>query len=394
MGWRRHAQSQPGWVVAAGALMAGQALVLVTLPAIANSATEDRRRVHGAHRHRRRRRWWAMLRAHRPSLRRRTVRVRRRRASRVGLGMGCVASRSPHAAHPAGGLGGRADAGGDRPSWPHPRGTDVVLAWHHGVLTKPIGTAGRGHRHRGRGRDARPHRRPPRDGVGHRCCHWPCPRWVRRGSPRRGSASHRGVDRAATRRQQEASTARCRPTPATSASSSTSCGARSRAWSTGRRCSTHAEIAIEARLRMWESVRRELARMQRLLSDETRPVAPVDLDEALKVILEVQRLKGREVEFHTDRRHRPGAVRLARGGRQHPARQRRRARRHGEQRRRGRPSRRRTVDITVTDNGSGIPDQERERIFLWGNAAPGPPARASDSTSPSASWPRTAGRCG
>ncbi|WP_139227560.1 sensor histidine kinase [Nocardioides alpinus] len=128
----------------------------------------------------------------------------------------------------------------------------------------------------------------------------------------------------------------------------------------------HADISLEARLRLWESVRRELGRMQRLLSDESRPATPVDLDEALVLILELQRLKGRQVELHTtgdtvQARYDSLAevVNILMDN----------AATHGgtdssvvEVVRRDEE----TVDITVTDFGRGIPEQERQRIFEWG----------------------------
>ena len=128
----------------------------------------------------------------------------------------------------------------------------------------------------------------------------------------------------------------------------------------------HGDISIEARLRLWESLRRELGRMQRLLSDQSQPVAPVDLDEALKLILELQRLKGRQVELRTtgdtvQARYDSLAevVNILMDN----------AATHGgtdssivEVARRDED----TVDITVTDFGRGIPEQERARIFDWG----------------------------
>ena len=128
----------------------------------------------------------------------------------------------------------------------------------------------------------------------------------------------------------------------------------------------HGEISLEARLRLWESVRRELSRMQRLLSDQSPPAAPIDLDEALGLILDLQRLKGRQVELHTT-----GDTVRARydslaevvnilmdnaathGGTENSV---------VEVVRRDED----TVDITVTDFGRGIPAQERDRIFAWG----------------------------
>lgn len=128
----------------------------------------------------------------------------------------------------------------------------------------------------------------------------------------------------------------------------------------------HGEISLEARLRLWESVRRELGRMQRLLSDQSQPAAPVDLDEALSLILDLQKLKGRQVELHTT----GDTVRVrydslaevvnilmdnaaTHGGTDSSVVE---VVRRDEE----------TVDITVTDYGRGIPDRERERIFDWG----------------------------
>ena len=135
----------------------------------------------------------------------------------------------------------------------------------------------------------------------------------------------------------------------------------------------HAEISLEARLRLWESVRRELGRMQRLLSDESQAVAPIDLDDALGLILDLQRLKGRRVELHssgdTVRARYDSLAEVVNILMDNAA-------THGgtdssvvEVVRRDED----TVDITVTDFGRGIPDRERERIFEWGERGEGSP---------------------
>ena len=61
------------------------------------------------------------------------------------------------------------------------------------------------------------------------------------------------------------------------------------------------DVPPEARQRLWESMRRELDRMDRLLSGSMGPTAEIDLDEALEPILELQRLKGRHVEVRGHR---------------------------------------------------------------------------------------------
>ena len=128
----------------------------------------------------------------------------------------------------------------------------------------------------------------------------------------------------------------------------------------------HADVSTETRLRLWGSVCRELSRMQRLLSDESQAAAPLELDGALDLILDLQRLKGRHVELHTsgdtvEARYDSLAevVNILMDN----------AATHGgsdssvvEVVRRDED----TVDITVTDFGRGIPDQERQRIFEWG----------------------------
>lgn len=126
------------------------------------------------------------------------------------------------------------------------------------------------------------------------------------------------------------------------------------------------EIPHEARQHLWESVRRELERMQRLLSGESGKTTTIDLDEALHGILDLQRLKGRHVELHT----KGGTVRArydslaevvnilmdnaaTHGGSDTSLVE--VVRRDDE-----------TVEITVSDFGRGIPEEQRERIFEWG----------------------------
>lgn len=133
------------------------------------------------------------------------------------------------------------------------------------------------------------------------------------------------------------------------------------------------EITEEVRQHLWESVRRELERMQRLLAGDSGTTTDLDLDEALRVILDLQRLKGRHVELHTS-----GYAVQARydslaevvnilmdnavthGGSDNSVVE--VARRDDE-----------TVDITVTDFGRGIPHEQREHIFEWGERRVGSP---------------------
>jgi signal transduction histidine kinase len=127
-----------------------------------------------------------------------------------------------------------------------------------------------------------------------------------------------------------------------------------------------ADIPLESRQRLWESVRSELDRMQRLLSGEDDDVAHLDLDKTLGLILDVQRLKGREVELHSS----GDAVRArydslaevvnilmdnaaTHGGSDTSLVE--VVRRDDEM-----------IDITVTDFGTGIPADQREQIFDWG----------------------------
>jgi signal transduction histidine kinase len=113
--------------------------------------------------------------------------------------------------------------------------------------------------------------------------------------------------------------------------------------------------------------------MDRLLSGKVDDATDIDLDEALTMILDLQRLKGREVEFRSH-----GDVVRARfdalaevvnilmdnavnhGGTDRSIVE--VVRRDDE-----------TVDITVTDFGRGIPEDQKAKIFDWGR-------RGSDST--------------
>ncbi len=126
------------------------------------------------------------------------------------------------------------------------------------------------------------------------------------------------------------------------------------------------EVSGELRQRLWCSVRRELSRMERLLSEQDDVAIDIDLDDALSMILDLQRLKGRQVEFRSN-----GDVvharfdalsevvnilmdnAVAHGGTDSSL---------IEVMRRDAG----TVDITVTDFGRGIPPEQRPGIFEWG----------------------------
>lgn len=126
------------------------------------------------------------------------------------------------------------------------------------------------------------------------------------------------------------------------------------------------DVPPETRERLWRSVRRELDRMDRLLSRQDQPATDIDLDEGLGLIFDLQRLKGRNVELHSN----GDAVRArfdalsevlnilmdnsATHG--HTDRSLVEVERRDEE----------TVDIRVTDFGCGIPREQRAHVFDWG----------------------------
>ena len=126
------------------------------------------------------------------------------------------------------------------------------------------------------------------------------------------------------------------------------------------------DVPAETRQRLWLSVRRELDRMDRLLTGKEGVASDVDLDEALRLILDLQRLKGRHVEFHSNGdvvRTRFDALAevvniLMDNAVQHGGSERSVV----EVVRRNEAS----VDIRVTDFGTGIPKEQRTTIFDWG----------------------------
>ena len=137
------------------------------------------------------------------------------------------------------------------------------------------------------------------------------------------------------------------------------------------------DVSEESRRRLWASVRRELGRMDRLLSDQDVDATDIDLDEALGMILDLQRLKGRHVEFHSN-----GDVVRARfdalaevvnilidnaathGGSDSSVVE---VVRHDES----------SVDITVTDFGRGVPGTSARRSSAGASEGATPPAKGS-----------------
>ena len=125
------------------------------------------------------------------------------------------------------------------------------------------------------------------------------------------------------------------------------------------------ELPEEARRRLWRSVRRELDRMQRLLAQQETPATDLDVDDALGVILDLQRLKGRHVEYRSsgDTVHaRYDALAevvnilmdnaATHGGSDSSVVE---VASHDDM-----------VDIKVTDFGRGIPADKCQQIFGWG----------------------------
>ncbi|NPD03653.1 hypothetical protein HN031_03020 [Nocardioides sp. zg-1308] len=135
---------------------------------------------------------------------------------------------------------------------------------------------------------------------------------------------------------------------------------------TGSELMDRSDVPAEVRERLWCSLRRELDRMERLLSGQDDAATDIDLDEALGMILDLQRLKGRRVEFRSNGdvvRARFDAlaevVNVLMDN----------AVKHGgadtslvEVVRRDEEN----VDIRVTDYGRGIPQDQRASIFEWG----------------------------
>ena len=126
------------------------------------------------------------------------------------------------------------------------------------------------------------------------------------------------------------------------------------------------DLSPQTRHRLLVSVRGELERMERLLSRQDVPATDVDLDDALSLILDLQRLKGRKVECRSngDAVHvRFDALAevlnilmdnaVTHGGSEASVIE--VARRDEE-----------TVDITVSDRGRGIPVDQRAEVFEWG----------------------------
>lgn len=126
------------------------------------------------------------------------------------------------------------------------------------------------------------------------------------------------------------------------------------------------DVPADVRERLWCSVRRELDRMERLLAGQHDAATEIDLDEALGMILDLQRLKGRNVELRSS-----GDVVRARfdslaevvnvlmdnavkhGGTDSSLIE-------------VVPRDEDNVDIRVTDYGRGIPVEQRTHIFEWG----------------------------
>jgi signal transduction histidine kinase len=124
-------------------------------------------------------------------------------------------------------------------------------------------------------------------------------------------------------------------------------------------------LGDDARRHLRESVHLELQRMQRLLSGEDQTTTEVDVQQALQSVLDLQRLKGRRVELHTD----GGTVRARQDALAEAVNiLMDNAATHGgcDTSRVDVVCRGGEVDITVSDEGRGIPEDKREHIFDWG----------------------------
>lgn len=126
------------------------------------------------------------------------------------------------------------------------------------------------------------------------------------------------------------------------------------------------EVNDLSRLHLQETIYRELTRMQRLLCEDKGPPTDIALDEALEVMLDLQRLKGRHVELHSSgdsvHAHYDGLAEVVNilldnaathGGSDSSVVE---VTRCADD----------TVEIMVTDFGRGIPADDRQRIFAWG----------------------------
>lgn len=126
------------------------------------------------------------------------------------------------------------------------------------------------------------------------------------------------------------------------------------------------EVNDLSRLHLQETIYRELTRMQRLLSDDKGAPTVIALDEALEVMLDLQRLKGRHVELHSSgdcvQAHYDGLAEVVNilldnaathGGSDSSVVE---VTRCADD----------TVEIMVTDFGCGIAADDRQRIFAWG----------------------------
>lgn len=126
-------------------------------------------------------------------------------------------------------------------------------------------------------------------------------------------------------------------------------------------------VPVDVRSHLLGSVRSELERMQRLLSTQEEAATTVDVADALSPMLDMQRSKGRRVEMQ-------GCGGLVEGRQDALAEVINilldNAATHGgcdTSRVDVAPGKDGTVDISVTDDGTGVPPELRERIFDWGD---------------------------